>query len=81
MQDDCGAKHIEHKLLPEVREEIVFLLNANIAPMKIADYVHIKTGQRLTTKDINVIQINMVRDQPTYNKIKQETILQRIKRK
>lgn len=75
-----GVKQGARQLLPEVREEVIYLLNANIATTKIADYVHIKTGQRLTTRDFNVIKADMIRDQQIYNQSKQESILQRIKR-
>lgn len=69
--------------MPDVQEEIEYLLNANIATKKIADYVHIKTGQSLTTKDFSIIRMEAVRNQCLENcdLDKQEAILQRIKRK
>lgn len=72
------------QLMPDVQEEIEYLLTANIAMKKIADYVHIKTGQRLTTKDFNGIRMEAVKNRRCLENCdldKQEAVLQRIKRK
>lgn len=68
------------ELLPEVRDEVEYMLQANIDRRKIADYVHVKTGQRLSTKDLHNIKTAAVRNNGIgYDISKKTEIVERIK--